>query len=314
MDVNLVVPPAVVISPTGVQGPRGNSVLSGTGMPGPTTGIDGDYYTDTTNYPMTVTLYGPKAGGAWPSPGVVVGGGGSVGALIAVNNLDDVPDKPLARDNLGLGAAAALDVGAAAGTVAAGDDSRFGEIAGIPIGGTPAAGKVPTLTSPTAGAWQTPSGGSGSSIRTAQARVTDDNLSGLPVAAAWVVAITSGGTPLQCSIAAAPDDRIEVHGNFMYAGAHFLDWVLLDSGGAIALYSTSGTSTPGSEGNPTMYPSLSFSKDTSADMFTVGPGDIDGNGHVTIGLAHMGSAAAIVYAHTVYPWRLRLHNIGPEPT
>lgn len=160
---------------------------------------------------------------------------------------------------------------------------------------------------------QGPAGpGGGSSIRTASVRITDDNLSGLPVAASWTIVVTSGGTPLQCSIAAAVGDRILVYGNFMYSGAHFLDWGLLATDGSIATYATSGTSTPSGEGNPTMYPSLSFSKYTAPVMFTVGAGNLSG-GLATVALAHQGSAAGIAYAYPLYPWEERLHNIGPEP-
>lgn len=45
--------------------------------------------------------------------------------LAAADNLAAVADKPTARGNLGLGAAAVLGVGTIAGTVAAGDDSRI---------------------------------------------------------------------------------------------------------------------------------------------------------------------------------------------
>ncbi|WP_329424010.1 hypothetical protein [Streptomyces sp. NBC_01268] len=51
----------------------------------------------------------------------------------------------------------------------------------------------------------------------------------------------------------------------------------------------------------------------SAEFFTVGAGDIDGTGKVTVVLAHQGTNPGKVYAHTLYPWRLRLENIGPEP-
>jgi len=72
--VTLALPPAVVVSPTGVQGPRGNAVLTGAGAPAATLGTDGDYYVDQTAYPATVTLYGPKISGAWPSAGVTLSG------------------------------------------------------------------------------------------------------------------------------------------------------------------------------------------------------------------------------------------------
>lgn len=163
----------------------------------------------------------------------------------------------------------------------------------------------------------TPAAPAGSSIKTATVRVTDDNLSGLPAAASWTIVQTSANTKLQGSIAASAGDRVKVYGNFMHIGAHFLDWVLLDSAGAIALYAATGTSTAPTEGNPTMYTSSSFLPVSSADMFTVAAGHIDGSGLITIGLAHQGAGTGsgnIVYAHTTYPWRLRLENIGAEPS
>lgn len=156
---------------------------------------------------------------------------------------------------------------------------------------------------------------SGSSVRTATVRVTDDNLSGLPAAAAWTVVQTSAGTQLKASIAAAAGDRIRVYGAFMHIGAHFLDWALLDNASAIALYATTGTSSAPAEGNPTMYPSASFLRAGSPDMFTVASGHIAA-GQATVALVHQGAGTGngnIVYAHPTYPWRLRLENIGPEP-
>jgi hypothetical protein len=49
----------------------------------------------------------------------------AAGALLAANNLSDLANVTTARSNLGLGGAATLNVGTAAGTVAAGDDSRI---------------------------------------------------------------------------------------------------------------------------------------------------------------------------------------------
>jgi hypothetical protein len=48
------------------------------------------------------------------------------GDMLRSNNLNDVLSVPTARTNLGLKGAAILDVGTTAGTVAAGDDARFG--------------------------------------------------------------------------------------------------------------------------------------------------------------------------------------------
>ena len=155
--------------------------------------------------------------------------------------------------------------------------------------------------------------GAGSSIRTARIRITDDNLSGLPSAPSWAVVQTSVGTKLQCSIAAVAGDRINVYGNFMHDGSHFLDWALLDSAGLPAVYGAAESGTPLAEGNPTMYTNNAFLRVTSADMFTVASGHINA-GMATVALAHQGTGAGKVYAHTLYPWRLRLENIGPEPS
>lgn len=151
--------------------------------------------------------------------------------------------------------------------------------------------------------------------RTATVRITDDNLTGLPSAAQWTVVLTSSSTPLQCSIKAAAGDRIEVFGNFMRKGSHYLDWVLLDSAGAINRYASTESSSPGTEGSPSLYPSTSFSYATAAEMFTIAANHISA-GQVTIALAHQSTDTGntnVVYAHTTYPWRLRLKNIGPQP-
>ncbi|MBW8735590.1 MAG: hypothetical protein JF621_00095 [Streptomyces turgidiscabies] len=157
---------------------------------------------------------------------------------------------------------------------------------------------------------------SGSQERTARVRITNDDLSGLPAAASWTVVQTSAGTQLKCSIAAVAGDRIRVCGNCMYIGAHFADWVLLNSDGSIGDYATSESSTPPSEGNPTMYPSRTYGSLNNPEMFTVGAGHINA-GVVTVALAHKGTETGggnVVYAHPTYPFRLRLENIGPEPT
>lgn len=50
---------------TGATGPQGLSLLSGAGVPSFGTGVNGDFYLDKNTY----ILYGPKAGGTWPTPG-----------------------------------------------------------------------------------------------------------------------------------------------------------------------------------------------------------------------------------------------------
>ncbi len=60
----------------GEQGPAGNTILSGNGAPSGGTGVNGDFYLDTT----ADALYGPKTGGAWGSPTSLIGPQGTTGA------------------------------------------------------------------------------------------------------------------------------------------------------------------------------------------------------------------------------------------
>lgn len=46
----------VVISDSGVQGPRGRTILNGSGSPAPNLGLQGDFYYDTSS----TMFYGPK--------------------------------------------------------------------------------------------------------------------------------------------------------------------------------------------------------------------------------------------------------------
>ena len=85
--------------------------------------------------------------------------------MLRANNLNDLLDVSLSRTNLGLKNSATKDVGTAAGTVAAGDDSRFTSLAssialaaplaspaltGNPTAPTPAAGDNDTSIATTA--------------------------------------------------------------------------------------------------------------------------------------------------------------------
>lgn len=172
--------------------------------------------------------------------------------------------------------------------------------------------KGDTGTAGTAGAAgpQGAMGASGTVITVNQARISDGATTDLTSSSPWIIATTSVGTPLQCTIPAAAGDRIRVHLSMMYVGAHFLDLALLTSAGAIAEYGASGTSSPLSEGAPEFYPSLSFSKATSAVMFTVSASHINA-GLATVALVHSGTSSGKVYANSTYPWRMLLENIGP---
>jgi uncharacterized membrane protein YgdD (TMEM256/DUF423 family) len=71
--------PAGPPGPPGMQGRPGvdgKTLLHGTGAPAGSVGTDGDFYLDT----AASVLYGPKANGAWPAPGVsLVGPAGPQG-------------------------------------------------------------------------------------------------------------------------------------------------------------------------------------------------------------------------------------------
>ena len=58
----------VIISDTGLQGPRGTGLLSGSGSPEDTLGINGDFYLDieVVGGRPKYHLYGPKANDIWP--------------------------------------------------------------------------------------------------------------------------------------------------------------------------------------------------------------------------------------------------------
>lgn len=83
---------------------------------------------------------------------------GATDALRAANNLSELTaTASTARTNLGLGNSATRDVGTTAGTVAAGDDSRFGGILGIASQAQAVAGTDnATVLSPLRGRQQTP--------------------------------------------------------------------------------------------------------------------------------------------------------------
>jgi hypothetical protein len=69
--------PTGSIGPSGPAGANGHTVLSGTGAPSGVFGNDGDFYIDTS----AEVLYGPKANGVWPGPGVsLIGAPGTPGA------------------------------------------------------------------------------------------------------------------------------------------------------------------------------------------------------------------------------------------
>jgi hypothetical protein len=72
--------PSSVPGPAGPQGVPGNTVLYGAADPVAGTGIDGNFYINTTTHFM----FGPKAAGAWPAGTSLVGPTGPTGAASTV--------------------------------------------------------------------------------------------------------------------------------------------------------------------------------------------------------------------------------------
>ncbi len=154
----------------------------------------------------------------------------------------------------------------------------------------------------------------GTTIRTADVRITAGNIT-LATSVPWAI-VTSGATPLQCSIAAAAGHRILVAPSFMRTGSgFFVDMAILTSAGAISRYLGSGTSTPLAEGNPAYYPqSGSFPAATGPVQVVVQADEVDGSGNVTLALVYRGSGTETIYAGTAYPFYLLLTNLGAQPS
>ncbi|HTF49428.1 MAG TPA: hypothetical protein VK735_18455 [Pseudonocardia sp.] len=74
--------PAGSTGSTGSAGTNGKTVLNGAGAPAGGTGVDGDFYIDTT----ADAIYGPKAAGAWGGATSLIGPTGSTGATGADGN------------------------------------------------------------------------------------------------------------------------------------------------------------------------------------------------------------------------------------
>jgi hypothetical protein len=75
----------------GTNGTNGNTVLNGTGPPSNSLGNDGDFYIDT----GADVLYGPKAGGTWPTPGTSLAGpagAAGTGATVSTAPSADCPN------------------------------------------------------------------------------------------------------------------------------------------------------------------------------------------------------------------------------
>ena len=277
--------------PTGATGPQGPAGATGPQGPAGPTGADGATGPQGNPGPTGATgPTGPTGPQGDPGP---AGSNGATGATGATG-----PAGPQG------------DPGPTGATGAQGPAGATG-----PTGATGATGATGPAGATGATGAQGPQGAAGidgGSFRTAEVRITDGAVQDLASAASWTIAATSVGTQLKWSIPAEAGDRIRVDPGMLYSGTRYLDAVLLDSAGAIAVYAGTQTSSPLAEGNPEFYPSTSFGKASSGILFTVTAAHLSG-GQATVALANQGTGAGRVYAFSGYPFRLTLTNIGPAP-
>ncbi len=238
-------------------------------------------------------------------------------------NLSDVGNAGTSRTNLGLGGAAILNVGTAAGTVAAGDDSRItgaqqrstlttkGDLYVATASATVARQAVGTngdvltadSTQTNGVKWAAPAGGTTLVVR--KSRITSGDIALNLGAGAWNQLVT-----LTLAIPAVVGDYVELEAPLFMtqSGNSFLDLAVIVSGGTPRVASTD-TNTPAVEGLPGLY------KDPNAFRTSMGPwgfvvtaGDLDG-GNVNFGVIMKGTTGTL-YASASYPFLWSAKNFG----
>jgi len=224
----------------------------------------------------------------------------SLGATVDLSALTPVAANPGTYDLLvplsELGNAATKNVGTVAGTVATGDDSRFGTIGGIAVSGTPAAGKVPTASSGTAISWQTPPGGGGGGVvPIPYADIIDAGIVVLTTNGTWDQVVGSNGVHVRRVIPNVhAGDVMQFTASFLRIGtAYYLDGRILKTDGSPSRYLSSlddGSGVPGPEGYAPWYPQLSFKEVNGFRTFVVEAGEIAADGTWTIEMVYQGTA------------------------
>jgi hypothetical protein len=149
-------------------------------------------------------------------------------------------------------------------------------------------------------------GGGGSTLVVKRAIVTSGNITPQNTGGSWAQ-LTAGPTLV---IPAAVGDYIsaEVMGAlFQGASTTFMDMAVL-AGASLVRYGSTGTGTPGVEGDPAFYSDTTFRSYGPVMDFVVEAGDISG-GNVTICLAVKSAGVGTLFA-AAYPFRWRVMNHG----
>lgn len=110
-----------------IRGPRGFSVLNGSGAPSAGTGEDNDFYIDT----VALEIYGPKAGGVWGSGTALAGVPGPAASVSVGTTTTLAAGSSASVTNVGSASAAILDF-----AIPAGNTGPQGVAASVAVGST----------------------------------------------------------------------------------------------------------------------------------------------------------------------------------
>lgn len=177
-----------------------------------------------------------------------------------------------------------------------------GVLTTVPIGVAP---QVLTVDAgePTLVDWEPPPG---AAHRMRQAYITAGSTVLPNTAGVWAIV---AGYELQ--IPAVAGDYVELSTTFLNTpnNSTFLDFAVV-VGAAIVRYMATGTAAPGFEGNPGLYPNLTFRTFKSPVGFVVTPGDLDGANVRWVLVSKSTSGVGTVFSDANYPFYWRSINIG----
>lgn len=179
-------------------------------------------------------------------------------------------------------------------------------LTGVPTAPTAAGGTDTTQLATTAFVTAAVAGGGGSPLVVKRAVVSSGNVTPQNTAGAWA-ALTGGPTLV---IPAATGDYIaaELMALLMTKdNATFYDLAVLN-GASLVRFGSSGTGTPASEGDGSLYPDTAFPRTGTVFDFVAEAGDISG-GNITICFAVKSAGAGLLHAG-FYPLRWRVLNHG----